>query len=101
MRIGDVATKLGVTVSWLRAQERKGRIPMARREALTGRSERRYTEEDVAALRALIFPPPPQPPPVPPGKLIKVLLQRRYSLGAFVCGPGWSEVPESLLPTIR
>lgn len=52
MRIIDVAQQLGISADWLRRLERKGRIPPAKRDI---NGHRRYTEEDVKRLRAVIF----------------------------------------------
>jgi DNA-binding transcriptional MerR regulator len=52
MRIAEAARALGISSSWLRQLERQGIIPPATRD-LSG--DRRYTEGDVARLRALIF----------------------------------------------
>ena len=47
--IGEVARQLGVTPEHLRALERQGRIPVARRD-LNGRI---YTPFDIALLRSM------------------------------------------------
>jgi DNA-binding transcriptional MerR regulator len=49
--IGEVADRLGVSPEHLRARERQGRIPPARRD-FNGRS-RIYTEFDIALLRSM------------------------------------------------
>ena len=48
--IGQAATELGVTTSWLRFGERLGALPLARRNQ-TG--WRYYTSEDIERLRRL------------------------------------------------
>jgi DNA-binding transcriptional MerR regulator len=53
MRIKALAAQLGVSIDWLRRKERAGLIPRATRD-LNG--HRRYCEEDVALLRAILFP---------------------------------------------
>lgn len=49
MHIGRAAQLLGVTPEHLRALERTGRIPLARRDA----NGRIYTDFDVAVLRSI------------------------------------------------
>jgi len=54
MLIGDVASSLGISSEWLRQLERTGRIPPARRDI---NGYRRYDEQDLERLRAILFPP--------------------------------------------
>jgi DNA-binding transcriptional MerR regulator len=49
VHISEAARRLGVTPEYLRALERRGRIPLARRD-LNGRT---YTSLDIAVLRAM------------------------------------------------
>ena len=51
--VSEVARELGMSESWLRSAEKRGKIPRARRD-LNG--WRIYTAEDIKALRALIVP---------------------------------------------
>lgn len=48
-RISEVARLLGISAEWLRAGERRGFFPPARRDPTNG--HRYYTEEDVERLR--------------------------------------------------
>ena len=52
MRIGAFTSKVGISPDWLRDLERNGRIPPAERDF---NGHRRFTEEDVARLRELLF----------------------------------------------
>ena len=56
MRVNEAARKLGVSESWLRRSELRGKIPKARRDLNRWRI---YTEADVAILREILFPPVP------------------------------------------
>src|SRR5262249_41001011 len=99
MRIADVATELGVSESWLRKLERAGKIPTARRDAIS--RQRRYTDEDVEAIRAVLFPaeaPPPAPVPVP---MVTGTLRTQHVINGVRLGPGRCEVPEKLVPDLR
>jgi DNA-binding transcriptional MerR regulator len=50
LSIGQAASELGVTTSWLRFGERLGALPLARRDK---NGWRRYTPEDIQRLRRL------------------------------------------------
>ena len=52
MRTKGTAKELGVSADWLRELEKQGKIPAARRDI---NGHRRYTEEDIARLRQIIF----------------------------------------------
>ena len=60
MQVNEAARELGVSEAFLRRAEGRGRIPTARRDI---NGWRVYTEEDIAALRALLLPTTPAPPP--------------------------------------
>lgn len=53
LRVNEAARELGCSATWLRRAEHRGRIPKAQRD-LNG--WRRYTEEDIDALRRVLFP---------------------------------------------
>ena len=53
LRVNDAAGELGISGSWLRRAEQRGKIPPAKRD-LNG--WRVYTEADVALLREKLFP---------------------------------------------
>ena len=53
MRVNEAARELGISESWLRRAELRGRIPKARRDF---NGWRVYTEADVAILRELLCP---------------------------------------------
>ena len=53
MRIGQAARKLGVSVWLLRAKEKEGVLPPAKRDL---NDQRRYDDEDLEVLRARLFP---------------------------------------------
>ena len=57
MRVGQVATKLGVSASLLRRLERQGKLPRPRRLRVGKRLERRYTPDDVREIEAVLYPP--------------------------------------------
>jgi DNA-binding transcriptional MerR regulator len=52
MRVIDVARQLHVSGDWIRCLERKGLIPQAQRDV---NGHRRYTDDDLARLRTLLF----------------------------------------------
>ncbi len=52
MRISSFARKVGFSADSLRQMERHGRIPAARRDH---NGHRRFTEDDVARLRAMLL----------------------------------------------
>jgi DNA-binding transcriptional MerR regulator len=52
-RVSEVARELGVSERWLRESERNGKIPIAHRDL---NNWRKYTKEDVKALRRLLVP---------------------------------------------
>jgi DNA-binding transcriptional MerR regulator len=60
MKVNEAARELGVSEAWLRRAEGRGRIPMARRDI---NGWRVYSEEDIAALRAVLVPTLPAAPP--------------------------------------
>src|SRR5262245_1145703 len=95
MRTSEVATKLGVSASWLRKLEQAGKIPKARRDGLSG--HRRYTEEDLEQLRDLLYPPEPAPPAGPPPVMVEVVLKLSHTVNGVRYGPGLTEVPEKLV----
>lgn len=53
MLVNEAAKELGCSETFLRRAEKRGRLPKARRD-LNG--WRVYTEEDLAALRRLLWP---------------------------------------------
>ena len=53
IRVNQAARELGISESWLRRAEQRGRIPKARRD-LNG--WRVYTEADIAALQDVLVP---------------------------------------------
>ena len=53
LRVNEAARELGISESWLRRAEQRGRIPKARRDM---NGWRVYTEADVAILRKILFP---------------------------------------------
>ena len=53
LRVNDAARELGISESWLRRAEQRGKIPPAKRD-LNG--WRVYTEADVALLREMLLP---------------------------------------------
>ena len=53
LRVNQAARELGISEAWLRRAEKSGRIPQARRDV---NGWRVYTEEDVVALRQVLFP---------------------------------------------
>jgi MerR family regulatory protein len=55
VRITQLASELGVSSDWLRRLERAGAIPKAQRDR---NGHRRFSTEDVARLKALIFEEP-------------------------------------------
>ncbi|MBI4636282.1 MAG: MerR family DNA-binding transcriptional regulator [Candidatus Rokubacteria bacterium] len=55
MTVREVARRLGVSGEWLRRLEREGRVPRATRD-LNG--YRRYSEEDILALRRVLYGAP-------------------------------------------
>lgn len=52
MRIGEVSRRLGVCADTIRRLEREGLISVQRDRA----NQRRFTDEDVAALEGILFP---------------------------------------------
>jgi len=54
MRLGELAKKLGISADWLRRLEKTGRIPAAPRDV---NGHRRYTPDDVAAVKRALFAP--------------------------------------------
>jgi|GEM_PF-3387371 len=52
MRVNEVARELCISADWLRRLERKGRIPPAARDM---NGCRRYSQNDLKCLRALIY----------------------------------------------
>ena len=99
MRTAEVARQLGVSPSWLRKLERAGRVPAAPRDSLSG--QRRYTQEDLERLRAVLYPPEPAPPAGPPPPMTWITLSRAYSINGVQYGPGRVEVPAALVPALR
>jgi len=57
MRISAVAQELGVSADWLRRLERAGQILKAQRDV---NGHRRFSPEDVARVRALLFQTTPE-----------------------------------------
>jgi hypothetical protein len=55
LRVNEAARELGVSEAWLRRAERRGRIPHARRDM---NGWRVYADEDIVALRGVLFPMP-------------------------------------------
>ena len=53
LRVNEAARQLGISETWLRRAEQRGRIPRARHD-LNG--WRVYTVEDVESLRRVLFP---------------------------------------------
>lgn len=53
LRVNDAADELGISGSWLRRAEKRGKFPLAKRD-LNG--WRIYTEADMAFLRGKPFP---------------------------------------------
>jgi hypothetical protein len=58
-RVSQVARELGISVDWLRRSDGRVGIPKARRDM---NGWRIYTEEDIAALRAVLSPGLPGEP---------------------------------------
>ncbi len=52
-RTSELARELGVSADWLRKAERKGKIPMARRDLNNWRI---YTKQDAARIGELLLP---------------------------------------------
>lgn len=52
MRIADAAKALGVGPAWIRRMERTGALPRATRDR---NGQRRYTDADIKAMRALLM----------------------------------------------
>jgi len=55
MRIGDAARRVGISPTTLKRLEQRGLIQP--RKDRNG--QRRYTEDDIATIRALYYPPAP------------------------------------------
>lgn len=53
LTISEAARQLGCSVEWLRMAEPRGKIPRARRDM---NAWRRYSLEDIEALREVMFP---------------------------------------------
>lgn len=53
LRVNEAARELGISESWLRRAEQRGRIPKARRDM---NGWRVYTYADIATLRQILFP---------------------------------------------
>lgn len=101
MRISEVARKLGVSASWLRKLERKGKIPPARRDVVSG--QRRYMPEDLDRLRKYLYPdePPTAPTPPPSDGLVNVTLTRQHSVNGIKYGPGVVRVAPEMAAGFR
>jgi len=57
MRITQAAQQVGISISTLKRLEKRGLIhPQKDRNG-----QRRYTDHDIATLRALYYPPAPEP----------------------------------------
>ena len=52
-RVSEAARQLGISAEWLRDAERRGKIPIARRDLNRWRI---YTDEDMSKLKQLLFP---------------------------------------------
>jgi len=62
MRIAAAAKQLGISTSTLKRIERRGLIQVQR----DWNGDRRYTDSDIAAIRAIYYPPAPAPEPTTP-----------------------------------
>lgn len=62
MRITAAARALGISISTLKRLERQGVIQVQR----DWNGDRRYTDSDIAAIRAIYYPPAPAPTPTTP-----------------------------------
>ena len=62
MRIAAAAKQLGISTSTLKRIERAGLIQVQR----DWNNDRRYTDSDIAAIRALYYPPATAPEPTTP-----------------------------------
>jgi len=104
MRVGQVASKLGVSASLIRRLERQGKLPRPRRLRVGTRLERRYTPDDLREIEAVLYPPDqregatPSPPlPAPAVELVPVELTRQYTVNGTPYGPGVVKVPAGLV----
>jgi hypothetical protein len=99
MLIGAAAAELRVSPSLLRKLEAEGAIPPVTRDRA---GWRRYTPEDIAAIRRALYPqlPRPEPPrrrPVPPSELVWATLRLDHGINGERYGPGRCQVPRALL----
>ena len=62
MRIAAAAKQLGISTSTLKRIERQGLIQVKR----DWNGDRRYTDSDIAAIRAIYYPQTPAPEPTTP-----------------------------------
>jgi hypothetical protein len=95
MRIGGVARGQGASASWLRKLERQGKIPRVARDR---NGHRRYTPEDVEAIRRVIYPADEESDeatssPQPAIDLVEVVLRHHHSINGTGYGPGIVKVP--------